>query len=106
MGGGTILNWLVDEGGEGKKGEPLVEIETDKSNTTYDAEIDGVLVEVIAKEGESVAVGAPIAKVDRDGDGDGDSAAADKAATEGDADDDDDGAGGDGTTATGEVHQP
>src|SRR4051812_50028515 len=59
---GTILKWLVDEGGGGKKGEPLVEIETDKSNTTYDAEIDGVLVEGIAKEGESVAGGAAIAK--------------------------------------------
>src|SRR4051812_7365404 len=95
---GTILKWLVDEGGEVKKGEPLVEIETDKSNTTYDAEIDGVLVEVIAKEGESGAVGAAIAK----GDGDGGAAAGD-GATEGG--DDEAGAGG-GPTATGEVHQP
>src|SRR3954467_6869871 len=101
---GTILKWLVDEGGEVKKGEPLVEIETDKSNTTYDAEIDGVLVEVIAKEGESVAVGAAIAKVDG-GDGAADGAAADDAATEDETDDDEAGAG-DGTTATGEVHQP
>ena len=45
---GTILKWLVEKGGEVKKGEPLVEIETDKSNVTYDAEVDGTLVEVIA----------------------------------------------------------
>jgi pyruvate dehydrogenase E2 component (dihydrolipoamide acetyltransferase) len=60
---GTILKWLVDEGGEVKKGEPLVEIETDKANMTYDAEIDGRLIEVIAKEGETLAVGAPIARI-------------------------------------------
>src|SRR3954469_2901820 len=61
---GTILKWLVEEGGEVKKGEPLVEIETDKANTTYDAETDGVLAEVIAKEGETVAVGQAIARID------------------------------------------
>ncbi|MEA2494737.1 MAG: hypothetical protein QOJ29_2648, partial [Thermoleophilaceae bacterium] len=60
---GTILKWLVDEGGEVKKGEPLVEIETDKENTTYDADTDGTLTEIIAKEGETLAVGEPIAKI-------------------------------------------
>src|SRR4051812_2589297 len=61
---GTILKWLVEEGGELKQGEPLVEIETDKSNTTYDAEADGTLVEIVAKEGDTVAVGAPIARIE------------------------------------------
>src|SRR4051812_23603697 len=61
---GTILKWLVEEGGELKQGEPLVEIETDKSNTTYDAETDGTLVEIVAKEGDTVAVGAPIARIE------------------------------------------
>src|SRR6478609_7409938 len=60
---GTILKWLVDEGGEVKRGEPLVEIETDKANMTYDADTDGTLVEVLAKEGETKAVGDPIARV-------------------------------------------
>ena len=45
---GTILKWLVDEGGEVKKGEPLVEIETDKATMTYDAEADGTLAEILA----------------------------------------------------------
>src|SRR5438045_1787101 len=63
---GTILKWLVDEGGELKQGEPLVEIETDKSNTTYDAEADGTLVEILAKEGDTVAVGEPIARIEGD----------------------------------------
>src|SRR6478609_7756362 len=60
---GTILKWLVEKGGEVKKGEPLVEIETDKANMTYDADTDGTLLEVLAKEGDTLAVGEPIAKV-------------------------------------------
>ena len=35
---GTVLKWLIDEGGEVKRGEPLVEIETDKANMTYDSD--------------------------------------------------------------------
>src|SRR4051794_17222205 len=84
---GTILKWLVDEGGEVKKGEPLVEIETDKANTTYDAESDGTLVEILAKEGDTLAVGQPIARI---GDADADDADADDAdADDADADADD-----------------
>jgi pyruvate dehydrogenase E2 component (dihydrolipoamide acetyltransferase) len=60
---GTILKWLVEEGGEVKRGEPLVEIETDKANTTYDAEADGTLLEVIAKEGDTLPVGQLIGRI-------------------------------------------
>jgi len=64
---GTILKWLVEEGGEVKSGEALVEIETDKANTTYDAELDGTLTAILAKEGATLAVGQPIARVDARG---------------------------------------
>ena len=60
---GTILKWLVEVGGDVKKGEPLVEIETDKANTTYDAEADGTLAEILANEGVTLAVGEPIARL-------------------------------------------
>jgi pyruvate dehydrogenase E2 component (dihydrolipoamide acetyltransferase) len=60
---GTILKWLVEEGAEVKRGEPLVEIETDKANMTYDADTDGMLVQVIAEEGATLPVGAPIARI-------------------------------------------
>jgi pyruvate dehydrogenase E2 component (dihydrolipoyllysine-residue acetyltransferase) len=64
---GTILKWIVEEGGEVKRGEPLVEIETDKANMTYDADTDGVLVEVVAKEGDTLPIGEVIARIGEEG---------------------------------------
>ena len=98
---GTVLKWLVEEGGEVKRGEPLVEIETDKANMTYEADTDGVLVKVIAREGDTLAVGEPIAEIGEAGEqasagdtgGDDTEAGADEAgAYEADADDSADGA--------------
>jgi pyruvate dehydrogenase E2 component (dihydrolipoamide acetyltransferase) len=60
---GTVLKWLVEKGGDVKRGEPLVEIETDKANMTYDADTDGVLVEVVAQEGDTLAIGEVIARI-------------------------------------------
>ena len=60
---GTVLKWLVEEGGEVKRGEPLVEIETDKANMTYDADTDGVLVEIVAQEGDTLEIGEVIARI-------------------------------------------
>jgi pyruvate dehydrogenase E2 component (dihydrolipoamide acetyltransferase) len=60
---GTVLKWLVEVGGEVKRGEPLVEIETDKANMTYEADSDGVLIEVLAQEGETLPIGQVIARV-------------------------------------------
>ena len=64
---GTVLKWLVEQGGEVKRGEPLVEIETDKANMTYEADSDGVLLEVLAKEGDTLPIGEPIARVGQEG---------------------------------------
>src|SRR3954449_10767865 len=60
---GTILKWIVEEGGEGKGGEPLCEIETDKANMTYEADTDGTLIEIVVPEGETVALGEVIARI-------------------------------------------
>jgi pyruvate dehydrogenase E2 component (dihydrolipoamide acetyltransferase) len=69
---GTVLKWLIAEGGEVKRGEPLVEIETDKANMTYDADTDGVLVEVVAQEGDTLAIGEVIARIGDPGEVKGD----------------------------------
>jgi pyruvate dehydrogenase E2 component (dihydrolipoyllysine-residue acetyltransferase) len=60
---GTVLKWLVEEGGEVKRGEPLVEIETDKANMTYESDADGTLIEIVAQEGDTLAIGEPIARI-------------------------------------------
>ncbi|MFL5781109.1 MAG: dihydrolipoamide acetyltransferase family protein [Thermoleophilaceae bacterium] len=64
---GTILKWLVEKGGEVKRGEPLVEIETDKANMTYEADTSGVLIEVVADEGDTLAIGEVIARIGEEG---------------------------------------
>jgi pyruvate dehydrogenase E2 component (dihydrolipoamide acetyltransferase) len=68
---GTVLKWLVDEGGEVKRGEPLVEIETDKANMTYEADTDGTLIEIIAQEGDTLAIGEAIARIGEPGEAGG-----------------------------------
>jgi pyruvate dehydrogenase E2 component (dihydrolipoamide acetyltransferase) len=60
---GTVLKWLKGVGDEVTRGEAIVEIETDKANMTYEADTDGVLVEVIAQEGDTLAIGEVIAKI-------------------------------------------
>jgi pyruvate dehydrogenase E2 component (dihydrolipoamide acetyltransferase) len=59
---GTILSWLVADGELVKRGQELVEIETDKANMTYESDQEGVL-QTIAAEGDTLPVGAPIARV-------------------------------------------
>jgi len=59
---GTILKWLKSDGDEVKRGEELVEIETDKANMTYESDSDGTL-ELVAKEGDTLPVGETIARL-------------------------------------------
>jgi pyruvate dehydrogenase E2 component (dihydrolipoamide acetyltransferase) len=59
---GTILKWLKSDGDEVKRGEELVEIETDKANMTYEADQDGPLA-IVAQEGDTLPVGGTIARI-------------------------------------------
>src|SRR3954447_17191879 len=65
---GTILTWLKQVGDQVAVGDELVEIETDKANMAYEADVAGVLTEILAQEGETLPIGSPIAVV---GDGEG-----------------------------------
>jgi pyruvate dehydrogenase E2 component (dihydrolipoamide acetyltransferase) len=62
---GTILSWLVADGETVSRGQELVEIETDKANMTYESDQEGVL-RTLATEGDTLPVGAPIARVGED----------------------------------------
>jgi pyruvate dehydrogenase E2 component (dihydrolipoamide acetyltransferase) len=59
---GTILRWLKRDGESLRRGDELVEIETDKATMTYESDQDGVL-EIVAAEGDTLAVGELIARV-------------------------------------------
>jgi 2-oxoglutarate dehydrogenase E2 component (dihydrolipoamide succinyltransferase) len=53
----VIATWLKSEGDEVKKGEALVELETDKVNVEVSAEQNGVLQKILKQAGDVVAVG-------------------------------------------------
>jgi pyruvate dehydrogenase E2 component (dihydrolipoamide acetyltransferase) len=61
MADAVILKWLKSPGEEFRRGEALIEVETDKATVVYDAEADGTLEAILVPEGEAVAVGQPIA---------------------------------------------
>ncbi len=60
---GTVSRWLKQPGDAVRKGEPLVEIETDKVNAELESPVDGVLAEIIVPEGQAAAVGTVIARL-------------------------------------------
>ncbi len=57
---GTIAEWRVAPGATVVKGDELVDIETDKIVNSFEAVDDGVLVRIIAQEGEELDVGTLI----------------------------------------------
>ncbi|HEV7943874.1 MAG TPA: dihydrolipoamide acetyltransferase family protein [Solirubrobacteraceae bacterium] len=59
---GTILKWLAAEGAQIKRGDELAEIETDKASMVYEADQEGSL-HILAGEGDTLPVGAPIAQL-------------------------------------------
>ncbi len=52
----TLVRWLKSSGDTVAKDEPLVEVSTDKVDTEIPAPVGGVLVSVVAKEGDTIAV--------------------------------------------------
>lgn len=70
---GTIAEWLVKKGEKVEKGDPVVELETDKVNVEVNAEDAGVLTEIIAGEGDDVEVGDTIGKIDENAEAGSDS---------------------------------
>jgi pyruvate dehydrogenase E2 component (dihydrolipoamide acetyltransferase) len=60
---GKVLRWLKAAGESVVKGEPIVEIETDKVTVEIEAPASGVLGDVTAREGDVVAVGKTIALI-------------------------------------------
>ena len=72
---GTILTWMKQVGDEISVGDEIVEIETDKANMAYEADVAGTLTEIIAQEGDTLPIGSPIAVIGNPAEGQTDSSA-------------------------------
>ncbi|HLI06891.1 MAG TPA: dihydrolipoamide acetyltransferase family protein [Ktedonobacteraceae bacterium] len=60
---GLIVRWLKMAGETVKKGEPLLEIETDKTTVEIEAAAEGVLANITAAAGDEIPVGQVIAQI-------------------------------------------
>jgi 2-oxoisovalerate dehydrogenase E2 component (dihydrolipoyl transacylase) len=61
---GTIGKWLKQPGDTVRRYEPLVEVVTDKVTMEVPSPVAGSLVRLLAEEGETLPMGAPIAEVE------------------------------------------
>jgi len=64
-----IAKWLKKPGDHVEVGDPLVELETEKTNLELSAEKRGVITSIARKEGEDVKIGELLAVVDENGAG-------------------------------------
>src|SRR5271157_3371397 len=53
---GTVVNWLKKEGESVEKGEPLLEVETEKISSELEAPASGILLKITAQKGATVPV--------------------------------------------------
>jgi len=60
----SILRWLKNPGDKIEQDESLLEVATDKVDTEVPSTHGGILKEILAKEGEVVKVGKPIAVIE------------------------------------------
>ncbi|HSE80209.1 MAG TPA: dihydrolipoamide acetyltransferase family protein [Gaiellaceae bacterium] len=67
MESGTIVRWLKAEGDQVEKGEPLYELDTEKVTQEVEADSSGILLKILAGEGEEIEVGKAIAVIGEPG---------------------------------------
>lgn len=60
---GKLVRWIKKPGDRVEKGEPLMEVETDKATVEIESPAFGVLTRVTAQEGDEVPVGQVIAEI-------------------------------------------
>jgi pyruvate dehydrogenase E2 component (dihydrolipoamide acetyltransferase) len=67
MESGTIVRWLKQEGDRVDKGEALYELDTEKVTQEVEAEASGVVLKILAGEGEEVEVGKAVVVIGEEG---------------------------------------
>ena len=64
---GAIAKWLKAEGDTVEKGEPIAEIETDKSTVEVESPTSGTVLKLLIAEGDEVPCGTPAAAIGEPG---------------------------------------
>lgn len=64
---GTVVKWLKSEGEKVEKGEAVLEILTDKVNMEVEAEVGGILLKILAHEGDVLPVFSTVAYIGEEG---------------------------------------
>ncbi len=60
---GKLVRWLRNDGDQVSKGEPLMEVETDKATVEVESPASGTLAAVTASSGDEITVGQAIALI-------------------------------------------
>ena len=60
---GKVVSWLKSEGDKVESGEAIMVVESDKADMDVEAFEDGYIAAIITEEGESAAVGTPVALI-------------------------------------------
>jgi 2-oxoglutarate dehydrogenase E2 component (dihydrolipoamide succinyltransferase) len=63
----TIGSWMKKVGDSVAIDEPVVEVETDKVAMEVPSKVAGVITEIVASEGDTVEIGAVVARIDTEG---------------------------------------
>ena len=59
-----ILKWFVKVGDSVKKGDALVEVESEKATVSVESECDGVVSKILSKEGDVTSIGQVIGEIE------------------------------------------
>ena len=60
----SVVRWLKGVGDAIRKGEPVVELETEKVSYELDSPVDGRLLKILAQEKTEVPVGDPLCEIE------------------------------------------
>ena len=59
----NVVRWLKQEGEAVKRGDAVVELETEKVNYELDSPVEGILLKILTREGAEVPVGDPVCRI-------------------------------------------
>src|SRR5258706_5201097 len=64
---GVLVRWTKKEGDKVSPGDLVAEVETDKANMDFNIEDEGTILKLLAKEGDTVKLGAPVLIIGKPG---------------------------------------